>query len=121
MSERPEPVQVVAENPIRDSTHQTNDLYHNHPLVRDTVWKNYQLMATQWPSNPQAGGTGNPFPGNRVANVAMETQFQSISCLSCHGFTQRTDFSWVLAVRAYPATEQTASVAVKALQENHKK
>jgi hypothetical protein len=51
----------------------------------------------------------------------METEFQSISCLSCHGRTQRTDFVWVLAVRAYPPSEQGVTPAVKALRENRKK
>jgi hypothetical protein len=117
----PKPAQLVHWNPIDESTKKTNDLYHSHALVKDTVWKNYNLVATQWPKNPKAGGTGEPFPPNRVANVTMETEFQSISCMSCHGFTQRTDFVWALAVRAYPPTEQGVAPAVKALRENRKK
>jgi hypothetical protein len=117
----PKPVQVVRGNPISQSTRNTNDLYHNHELVKDTVWKNYELVATQWPTNPQAGGTGVPFPPSGVANATMETEFQSISCMSCHGLTQRTDFVWVLAIRAHQPTEQGATPVVKALRENRLK
>jgi hypothetical protein len=119
--DNPDPVQVVRLNPMNESTRKTNDLYHGHRLVKDTVWKYYDLVATQWPTDPKTGGTGKPFPPSRVANATMETRFQSISCLSCHGLSQDTDFSWVLAVRAYPTSEQTASNAVKALQEIQKK
>jgi hypothetical protein len=113
----PNPVQVVSFNPINESTRKSNDLYHNHRLVKDTVWKNYQLVATQWPTRPKAGGTGVPFPRTRVANVTMETEYWRNSCMNCHAETQRTDFVWVLAVHAYPPTEQGVAPAVKALRE----
>jgi hypothetical protein len=116
----PEPVQVVRWNAINDSTRKTNELYHSHALVKDTVWKNYELIATQWPSDPKAAADGKPFPPNGVANSTMETQFQSISCMSCHKNTTRTDFVWVLAIRAYPHTEQAVAPALKALRENRK-
>src|SRR5262249_44928671 len=117
----PKPVQVIRLNSIAESTQKTNDLYHNHPLVKDTVWKNYQLVATQWPTNPKAGGTGEPSPPRGVANVTMETEMQNSSCLICHGRTQRTDFVWLLSVRAYPPTEQGVTAAVNALREDRNK
>jgi hypothetical protein len=115
----PKPVQVVRLKPIDESTQKTNQLYQGHPQVKGTLWKNYQLVATQWPTQPTAGGDGTPFPPNRVANVTMETRFQSISCMSCHKETQkRTDFVWMLAVRAHGAPEHGAAPAVKTLQEH---
>jgi hypothetical protein len=105
---------------IDDGTQKTNDRFQNHALVKDTVWKNYQLVATQWPTNPQAGGTGEPFPKSGVANVTMETAVPSNSCMICHGHTQNTDFVWVLRLRVHPRTEGAAPL-VEALQESQQK
>jgi hypothetical protein len=116
----PDPVQVVRMKKIDDGTQKTNDRFQNHCLVKDTVWKNYQLVATQWPTNPQAGGTGEPFPKSGVANVTMETGVPSNSCMICHGHTQNTDFVWVVQLRAHPRTEGAAPL-VEALQESQQK
>jgi hypothetical protein len=114
----PKPVQVRRIPTIAESTQKTNQLYQNHALVRGTVWKNYQLVATQWPTDPKSLPRGTPFPRNQVANVTMETKFQSTSCIGCHGSSLPTDFVWVLTVRAYPVTENGVMPAVKALREN---
>jgi hypothetical protein len=104
----PKPVQVVRENPIPDSTQQTNDRYHNHARIKDTVWKNYDLVATQWPTAPQDRGNGKPFPEGKVANVTIETHVQTSSCMTCHGFPnpKSADFVWMLYLRAYPSPEE---------------
>ena len=83
-------------------------------LVAGTVWKYYQLVPTQWPTNPgsfKVGGTypsdcGDPFPSTGVVNTTLETYDQAAttplnSCMSCHYLTAKTDFSWVLSLRAH--------------------
>ena len=108
------PVQVSRLNPIPDSTAALNKTYQT--LMGNTVWKNYQLVMTQWPANPssfktmEAGGiypqdSGGAFPANGATNTVMETYFQSAtdaagaggnSCMSCHYRAGQADFSWTL-------------------------
>src|SRR5271165_2925293 len=91
--------------------------------VADTVWKNYQLVMTQWPvANPptlpnvppsQDGKPANTFPGNNgndataFANTTMETFDQTkinFGCMNCHNATKsQTDFLWSLAVNGFTA------------------
>ncbi|WP_156164460.1 hypothetical protein [Bradyrhizobium sp. LTSP885] len=86
--------------------------------LANTVWKNYQLVMTQWPvPNPpslpsvppsQDGTAANTFPGNNgndksaFANATMETFDQTkinSGCMNCHNKTKaQTDFLWSLAV-----------------------
>jgi hypothetical protein len=117
----PDPVQVVRIKPIDDSAQKANDRYHNDAQVKDTVWKYYQLVTTQWPTSAPNGAKGLPVPPNKVANVTMETSVQSTSCMSCHGFAPRTDSVWVLQLRAHPRTPEGAAPAVKALQQSQEK
>jgi hypothetical protein len=118
------PVQVTRFNPIPStppgaSTRDLNGIYQ--ALLRDTVWRNYQLVITQWPTNPasfmtkESGGIypqdcGQPFPVDSCVNVALETYFQSKgdaagaggnSCMSCHYTAGKSDFSWVLQRRSH--------------------
>jgi hypothetical protein len=116
----PAPVQVTRVNaiPTTPATFSTVDLNAAfQKLVAGTVWQNYQLIATQWPTNPtqfKVGGTypgdcGTPFPNDGVANTAIETYDQTPapgtgnSCMSCHYLTAGTDFSWVLGDRNHSA------------------
>ena len=117
-------VQVTRVNPIPDtpavdSTQQLNQKYQ--ALLTGTVWQHYQLIITQWPSNPgqfslmEAGGvypadSGGAFPENGCTNAVMETYFQTQndaagaggnSCMSCHYRAGQSDYSWVLQTRAY--------------------
>jgi hypothetical protein len=112
----PDPVQVVRENPIPESTAKTNDLYRNHPLVKDTVWRNYQLVMTQWPTQPKQGGAGVPFPQSKVANVTMETYFQGSSCIACHTKAMDSDFAWFLKLRAFPPKNAVAETATRVME-----
>lgn len=102
----PDPVQVVpvpAGNPIPLQTQATNTKWHNDPAIKDTIWRFYQLVKTQWPANPAAGEIGGMFPSTRVANLTMETYRQADTCIGCHRkTTHRTDFVWFLSNRAYP-------------------
>ncbi|HYN21509.1 MAG TPA: hypothetical protein VE078_11155, partial [Thermoanaerobaculia bacterium] len=107
-------VQVTRLNLIPDSTAALNPQWQ--AAMGNTVWKNYQLVFTQWPTNGksfttmEAGGiypqdAGAAFPVNGVTNTAMETYFQSQSdaagaggnsCMSCHYRAGQADFSWTL-------------------------
>ena len=107
-------VQVTRFNPIPDSTAALNATWQN--ALNGTVWRYYQLVMTQWPSNPtvfktrEDGGiypqdAGGAFPANGVTNSVMETYFQSQSdaagaggnsCMSCHYGADQADFSWTL-------------------------
>ncbi|HVQ38386.1 MAG TPA: hypothetical protein VMS31_12680 [Pyrinomonadaceae bacterium] len=120
------PVQVTRANPIPNtpagaSTLDLNAYYQQ--ILKGTVWQYYQLVITQWPSNPglnnfklmQTGGiypqgAGAAFPVNGATNSTMETYFQSQSdaagaggnsCMSCHYRAGQSDFSWGLNRRAY--------------------
>lgn len=107
-------VQVTRLNPIPDSTATLNTTWQQ--ALKGTVWQYYQLVMTQWPSNPtdfktrEVGGiypqdSGGAFPANGVTNSVMETYFQSQSdaagaggnsCMSCHYQADQADYSWTL-------------------------
>ncbi len=113
------PVQVTRFNPIPDSTAALNMQFQK--LMGKTVWQYYQLVLTQWPSQPlnwktlEAGGiypqnAGGAFPANGVTNAVMETYLQSQSdaagaggnsCMSCHYRAGQADFSWTLMRSAH--------------------
>jgi hypothetical protein len=76
--------------------------------VKGSVWQNYQLITTQWPTDSanKIDPNGVPFPVF-AANSTMETYVQgnvpqaSSSCMSCHGNAasmsgKPSDFSFVL-------------------------
>jgi len=91
------------------STQGMNKTYQG--LVKGTVWENYQLVRTQWPSDPSKfkvsttydpDYAGVPFPVN-AANVTLETYSQQetpsgapTSCMQCHYGAVTTDFSFML-------------------------
>jgi hypothetical protein len=118
------PAQVTRFNPIPVtpagfSTSDLNRIYQ--AFLGDTVWRNYQLVTTQWPTNPKSfttqenGGIypqdcGQPFPVDGCTNVTLETFLQSKgdaagaggnSCMSCHYKAGKSDFSWVLQRRSH--------------------
>ena len=122
----PAPVQVTRVNPIFTtpamfSTADLNKAFQQ--LVAGTIWENYQLVATQWPTKPSQfklpgfaapnngkypGDCGMPFPKDGVANTVIETYDQAPtavltgnSCMSCHYQAVRSDFSWVLQDRSH--------------------
>jgi hypothetical protein len=95
-----------------------NQLYHT--LLDSTVWVNYQLVITQWPTNAKSfqpfgsglypAAAGQPFPVNGATNTTAETYFQSQqdayaaggnSCMQCHWGASKADFSWGLLRRAH--------------------
>jgi hypothetical protein len=102
------PVQVSRVTPIPKDTQAMNARYQD--LLRGTVWQNYQLVATQWPTTVGKFKVGGacpkdcdvPFPATKVANTALETYLQTQDCTSCHYIAAQTDFSFILDQAAYP-------------------
>jgi hypothetical protein len=123
-SQTPPPFNVTRVKPIHPSTQGTNNAYHA-ALAPNSVWKNYQLVMTQWPlvaSSPDTPATPqNTFPGvgatTSFANVTLETFDQNSSftgCMACHNATMRqTDFLWSLNDHAFPAKSATPNLLAK--------
>jgi hypothetical protein len=102
------PSQLARLNPIDTPTQNLNQQWQN--LLRtanpNSVWQFYQLISTQWPTNPGGDGFGAPAPPV-LANITLETYTQrSSSCIACHKNATTTngkfgDFSYLLQ-RAQP-------------------
>ena len=51
--------------------------------LKGTVWANYRLVTTQWPT--AGSSTGQPFIPANLTNTTMETYIQTGgSCMGCH-------------------------------------
>jgi hypothetical protein len=100
--------QIVRETPLTDAAKNMNKIFQR--MLTNTVWKNYMLISTQWPSafactslhsspsapKPQTDFlkqpdmTCSPAP-TFLANSTLETYSQgkiplaSSSCIACHG------------------------------------
>jgi len=103
-----------------ESTQETNARYQSSAAVKDTVFRFYQLVLTQWPvvirnqDGSLAQGTpGNTFPGKNFdssafANSVIETFRQSRvsdGCMNCHDMATTdafSDFVWFPTTRAVP-------------------
>jgi hypothetical protein len=88
----PPPMQVVRKQAIKPQTMAMNAAYWNLSQIKGTVWQNYMLVMTQWPTEiaPESpSNDGVPFPpgGSALGNTTMETyfQFDGGSCMDCHG------------------------------------
>ncbi len=85
------PTQVVRDIPIDEATQALNAEWQGRLRTVDprSPWQYYELISTQWPTNPGAPGTGNPAP-QFLANTTLETYVQgrvpnvSSSCIMCH-------------------------------------
>jgi hypothetical protein len=135
----PTPTQVVRLNPIPAtpagaSTIDVNNAFHA-ALPKSSVWQHYQLVITQWPSNPTQfkapanrgvypQDCGGAFPADGAVNTTLETYFQSPqtatgafgnSCMSCHfnAGTGLRDFSWGLARRPHQDAPPPANSMMK--------
>lgn len=94
------PSQIERVIPIDAATKALNKQYQDALLaaVPNSVWANYELVSTQWPTN--AGSTtdptGAPAP-SFLANTTLETYIQgsvrqtSSSCIQCHNNAGMTD------------------------------
>jgi hypothetical protein len=100
--------QIVRETPLTNATKNMNKIFQS--MLQNTVWKNYMLISTQWPSAvdactklhsqnapapqtdflKQPDMTCSPAP-TFLANSTLETYSQgdvpiaSSSCIGCHG------------------------------------
>jgi hypothetical protein len=101
--------QIVRETPLTDAAKHMNEIFHD--ILKGTVWVNYMLLSTQWPSVfgctilhsqgfdaplpktdfvKQPDMTCSPAP-TFFANSTLETYSQgeiplaSSSCIACHG------------------------------------
>jgi hypothetical protein len=79
-----------------------------HQILKGTVWENYNLISTQWPTDGTSKTDPNGVPApTYLANTTMETYIQgttpqaSSSCIACHGNAADTkgktsDFTYIL-------------------------
>lgn len=100
--------QIVRETPLTPAAKNMNAIFQS--MLANSVWKNYMLISTQWPSNTnnctklisknspdpetdffkQPDMTCSPAP-TFLANSTLETYSQgdtplaSSSCIACHG------------------------------------
>lgn len=104
------PSQIMREVGLTDSTKSLNARYQAllQQTYPGTVWANYELISTQWPTNAKnpTDPTGNPAP-SFLANATLETYIQgkvpqaSSSCIACHNNATMTngltsDFTYLL-------------------------
>ncbi|MBV8526547.1 MAG: hypothetical protein JOY71_31290 [Acetobacteraceae bacterium] len=101
----PIPMQVVRKQQIVDETMAMNRAYWALPEITGTVWQNYMLVMTQWPtqiSPERPSNDGAPFPngGSELANTTMETyfQFDGGSCMACHQISNKAGRDFVMFV-----------------------
>jgi hypothetical protein len=84
-SETVTPTEVFRVVPIHPTTDAINASYATHRDIRETRWRHYRLLGTQWPAKGTriADSLDNRRP-NQLANVTLETYSQGRSCLECH-------------------------------------
>jgi hypothetical protein len=106
LPQTPTPVEVARKTPIHCITAKVNEAYHNHPQIKGTVWRNYRLVATQWPFPPCdcqfPVPPSNRFPEKEVANATMETYKQQEGCINCHNAASAFQFVFYPRLRARP-------------------
>jgi hypothetical protein len=107
------PSQITRLIPIDDATKKLNSQWQGFLAAVNpkSVWQFYELVSTQWPTNPTRSPTGDPAP-QFLANATIETYIQgktpntSSSCIMCHnnattatgpgGVVKFSDFSYLL-------------------------
>jgi hypothetical protein len=98
--------QITRVTPITPEVIKLNASFQG--LLTGTVWNNYQLVSTQWPTASTSPTDPNGVPAPVfLANTTMETYIQgrtpqaSSSCIACHGNAAATsgrgaDFTYIL-------------------------
>jgi hypothetical protein len=106
----PKPTQVIRKQQILEQTMKMNRDYWELPGIKGTVWQNYMLVMTQWPTKiapEEPLNNGMPFPdkGSALSNTTMETyfQFDRGNCMSCHQISnaQGRDFVMFVTMDAF--------------------
>jgi hypothetical protein len=101
--------QITRLSPIRSAVAAANTRWQR--TVAGTPFRNYRLIAPQWPSNPNNPGIpdGTPTPGT-VANVVMESYIQpTSSCMDCHSTARvpnnlvKTNYSFIFLFAQSPS------------------
>lgn len=105
-----QPTQIERVIPITEDAKKINQVFHAalENAVPGSVWVNYELVSTQWPTNAKSptDPTGVPAP-SFLANTTLETYIQgdikqtSSSCMACHNNAATTnglfaDFTYLL-------------------------
>jgi hypothetical protein len=83
--------QITRAFQIMDGAKILNEQFHNLDGIKGSVWQNYMLVSTQWPTDAsnKINPTGVPAP-TYLANTTLETYSQgdtplsSSSCIGCH-------------------------------------
>lgn len=98
--------QITRITPLTSDTVKLNTAFQG--ILAGTVWPNYELISTQWPTNPTSPTDPNGAPAPLfLANTTLETYSQgevpksSSSCMDCHGDATDTtgrdsDFTFIL-------------------------
>ena len=101
----PTAMQVIRKQALSPASMSMNNIYWNLPEIKGTVWQNYMLVMTQWPTQPlpeAPSNSGDPFPtsGSTLSNTTMETYFQDegTSCLECHQLSNDEGRDFVMFV-----------------------
>ncbi|WP_452600827.1 cytochrome P460 family protein [Pontimicrobium sp. MEBiC06410] len=102
-------MQVTRQNPIPDWVQKANTRYQEILSKEKSVWRHYQLIGVQWPTDKTR--VGSPKLQN-LANSSMETFNQTASsCIGCHAFarssnpTKYSNFSWVMGRAKNPVAK----------------
>jgi hypothetical protein len=81
---------LILPQPVLDDVAELNRAFQ--AVLKGTVWENYELLATQWPSDHASKTDPNGAPAPTfLANTTLETYSQgqiplaSSSCMACHG------------------------------------
>jgi hypothetical protein len=98
--------QITRVIPLTDEATQMTESFHT--ILKGTVWENYTLVSTQWPTDAtnKTDPTGRPEP-RFLANTTAETYIQgsvemsSSNCIECHNNATMTtgkfsDFTYIL-------------------------
>ena len=103
--------QVVRCDPLPQATAELNQAWQNalKAVNPASPWQYYQLVGTQWPTNPtDTQNNGDPVPPE-LANAVLETfiQHTTFSCTNCHSTAMGTgnqpaDFSFLLSLAQSP-------------------
>ncbi|MCL1126414.1 hypothetical protein [Shewanella surugensis] len=110
------PTPLERYTPINEMTKEVNQYQQENTPVQYTVLENYQLIATQYPTQPDhpSDPLGQPNP-KLAANITMESYVQaSSSCIGCHSQASApnsqypSDYSYLFLSVNIPTPKPTA-------------